>query len=107
MRRTDKELVEDALAHLAVLNEHMRRGDLTDSVVADAVSLRLASAIDALAATTEGFRERTFGGDWQVMRSTRNRIAHGYIFIDMNLIRATVEHDVPDLVNRLNRALDR
>jgi uncharacterized protein with HEPN domain len=104
--RTDQVLVNDALAHLAVLNEHMQRGDLSDSVVADAVSLRLASAIDALAETTEEFRNRTFGGDWHVMRSTRNRIAHGYIFIDINLIRATVEHDVPDLVKRLKHALE-
>lgn len=106
MSRTDHELVNDALAHLAVLNEHMQRGDLSDSAVADAVSLRLASAIDALAATTEEFRDRTFGDDWHVMRSTRNRIAHGYIFIDINLIRATVEHDVPDLVKRLWHSLE-
>jgi uncharacterized protein with HEPN domain len=101
--RTDGELVSDALAHLTVLNEHMQRGDLSDSVIADAVSMRLAAAIDALAATTEEFRQRNFGDDWHAMRSTRNRIAHGYIFIDINMIRATVEHDVPNLVERLKR----
>lgn len=64
MSRSDRELVTDALTHLAMLAEHLRRGDLTDSTVADGVCLRLAAALDALAATSEAFRVQTFGDDW-------------------------------------------
>ena len=106
MSRSDRELVTDALTHLAMLVEHLGRGDLNDSTVADAVCLRLAAALDALAATSETFRLQTFGDDWSVMRSTRNRIAHGYISIDMTLISATVENDIPGLVQQLRAALD-
>lgn len=106
MSRSDRELVSDALAHLTVLAQHRARGDLSDSTVADAVCLRLAAALDALAATSEKFRSQTFGDDWYVMRSTRNRIAHGYISIDLNLISATVENDIPELVKQLTVALE-
>lgn len=106
MSRSDRERVTDALTHLAILIEHLGRGDLSDTTVADAVCLRLAAALDALAATSEAFRVQTFGDDWYVMRSTRNRIAHGYISIDMTLISATVENDIPGLVQQLRLALD-
>jgi len=47
--RTDKEATQDALDHLAVLRAHLTRGDLGDQTIADAVSLRLAAAVEAIA----------------------------------------------------------
>jgi uncharacterized protein with HEPN domain len=65
--------------------------------VADAVSLRLAAAIESLAQCSDDVRARLFGDDWPLMWATRNRIAHGYAFIDFSIIRATVEDDLPEL----------
>ena len=47
MSRTDAERIADALDHLATLRRHASRPDLDDQLVIDAVSLRLAAAIDA------------------------------------------------------------
>ena len=56
MTRTDDELVHDALDHLRVLRLHIGRADLADQTVADAVSLRLASAGDSFfASPSSGF----------------------------------------------------
>ena len=95
MSRTDRQITQDALDHLAVLRAHLTRGDLGDQTVADAVSLRLAAAIEAIAQGTDGLRERLFDGEWHIARATRNRIAHSYIYIDHNIIAATVANDVP------------
>ncbi|WP_308799099.1 HepT-like ribonuclease domain-containing protein [Agromyces silvae] len=103
MSRSDAELLSDALEHLATLHRHLERADLDDATVADAVSLRLASAIEALAATSDEVRARVSGGRWHVIWATRNRIAHGYAGIDHAIIRATVERDLPALEAALRR----
>ena len=95
MTRTDNELIRDALDHLRVLHLHLERADLADQTVADAVSLRLASAIESVSACSAEVRDRVFGNEWAVAWATRNRIAHGYAYVDLNVIRATVKHDLP------------
>lgn len=103
MTRSDRELLEDALAHLVVLRRHLDRSDLNDATVADAVSLRLAAAIEALANTSPEVRERIVGRQWHRVWATRNRIAHGYAGIDHAIIRATVDRDLPPLEDALRR----
>jgi len=93
--RSDAELIVVAQHHLTVLHQHLERGGLQDQTIADAVSLRLAAAIEAIAQTSKDLRSRPFGDDWTLMWATRNRIAHGYTFIDMAIISATVQQDLP------------
>jgi len=95
--RTDAERIADALDHLATLRRHASRHDLDDQLVIDAVSLRLAAAIEALAGLDEALRDEVTAGRWHLMWATRNRIAHGYAFVDGDVIRATVARDVPEL----------
>jgi uncharacterized protein with HEPN domain len=104
--RLDEELVHDALDHIEMLKRHLDRGDIADETVADAVSLRLAAAIEAISETTFEFRERTFGNDWKTIWATRNRIAHGYAYVDLGIIRATVEQDLPDFEQKLRQSIE-
>ena len=105
MSRSDDELVSDALDHIEVLKRHLQRGDLGDETVADAVSLRLAAAIEAVSETSVEFCERTFGDEWKIIWATRNRIAHGYAYVDMSIIRDTVEQDLPDFEGKLRQSI--
>lgn len=41
------------------------------------------------------------------MWATRNRIAHGYAHVDLTIIRATVEQDLPGVETALNAELAR
>ena len=102
---SDVELVHEALAHIDVLKRHLTRGDLADETIADAVSLRLASAIDAVSETSGEFREQHFGDDWKIIWATHNRIAHGYTYIDLAIIRDSVEHDLPEFEHLLRTTL--
>lgn len=101
MSRTDSELIVVALNHLEILRAHMARAGLQDQTVADAVSLRLAAAIEAVSRCSEDLRLKLFGDDWPLIWATRNRIAHGYAFIDLSIIATTVEDDLPRFENRL------
>lgn len=38
---------------------------------------------------------------WQSMRGMRNKMAHGYFDIDLNVVWETVQRSLPDLLERL------
>lgn len=89
-----------------MMHHHLERSDLADETVADAVSLRLAAAIESLSSASQGVRERVFGDEWAIAWATRNRIAHGYAHIDFAIIRATVDRDLPQVEKALLAELD-
>lgn len=103
-RRSDAELLSETLTHLDLARQH-GSGDLASQLVIDAVSLRLAAAIDTLAALQDGTRDQYFGPTWAVMKGMRNRIVHGYLLVDPQIVARTVEQDVPDLIARVRAVL--
>ncbi|MEO6533813.1 MAG: HepT-like ribonuclease domain-containing protein [Pseudolysinimonas sp.] len=105
MSRSDTELVGDALDHIRILHQHLDRSDLDDMTVGDAVSLRLAAAIESLSSASQGLRDRVFGDQWSNVWATRNRIAHGYAHVDLAIIRATIDKDLPGVEAALNAEL--
>lgn len=52
-----------------------------------------------LATLGSSVREDLFGADWHLAWVMRNRIAHGYLLVD--IVRRTVERDVPLIVARI------
>lgn len=96
MKRGDRERTEEALHHLGILRRHVAGRSLDDQLVVDAVCLRLAAAIDAVAGLSGPVRDRAFGGGWRAIWATRNRIVHAYTVVDPVIIAATVEHDLDD-----------
>ena len=40
---------------------------------------------------------------WRDMRGMRNRIAHGYFDVDLDVVWRTVRDELPDLVRRLDK----
>lgn len=106
MSRSDEELVRDALEHIAVLKSHLERGSMDDLVIADAVNMRLSAAIESLSQASPELRDNYFAEDWKLMWATRNRISHGYSFVDQSLIQLTVVIRLPGLEERLRSALE-
>lgn len=96
MKRSELDVLNEAVAHLDLIRHHMSQITMDEVTVADAVNLRLASAIEALSSLSDSRRTQLFGSDWALIWATRNRIAHGYAFIDGDLIRSTVQHDLPE-----------
>lgn len=106
MTRTDADHLENAREHLRILHAHMVRSDLSDDTVFDAVCMRLSAAIESLSAISQPARDRAFGSTWPAIASVRNRIAHGYTYVDREIIDNTVAHDLDDLERGIDRLAD-
>lgn len=47
-----------------------------------------------------------FGTAWPSMWGMRNRIAHGYLLVETDIVRSTVDRDVPRIIGVIEAALD-
>lgn len=97
MTENDQAHITEALDHLNILEQHLLRASFTSPLVVDAVSFRLSAAIESLSKTSAEFRRQQFGENWHVMWAVRNRITHAYAHIDVDVIKLTIEHHVPQL----------
>lgn len=104
MSRETREILEDALVHLHLV-ERYARGDLEDQLVIDAVCMRLSASIEVLSTLAPELRVRLFRKDWSRMWGLRNRIAHGYLLVNPAIIRETVNHDVAVITERIQAEL--
>lgn len=52
-------------------------------------------------------RNTLFGNDWQFMWGMRNGIAHGYLLVNSDIVRQTVQADLPDIARIVRRELYR
>lgn len=102
MSRDDLRRIAEARAHLEILRSHLTRADLGDSVIFDAVCLRLAAAIDCVDSIDATTRDDVFGSSWPAIASVRNRIAHSYLQVDRAIIEATVTSDLPGFEAQLD-----
>ena len=50
-------------------------------------------------------RKRYPGIPWDLISGTRNRLAHGYIDVDLDVIWTIVTEDLPPLIKELKRIL--
>jgi uncharacterized protein with HEPN domain len=98
--------MRDALEHIRVLRLHVAEFGLENQLGLDAASLRLAVAIDCLNHLPPDLREALVGDEWHALRAMRNRIAHGYISVDADVVRDTVRHDLDPLERALREAYD-
>jgi uncharacterized protein with HEPN domain len=102
--RRPEELLRDAMAHFELMQDYAQR-DLSEQLVVDAVCLRLSAGIEALAGLDAERREDLFGHSWPLMWGMRNRIAHGYLLVAADIVRRTLEVDIPPIIESIRRAL--
>lgn len=103
--RSTREILGEALGHLELAQRHAT-ADLDDQLTVDATCMRLSAGIEALSRLDHTARDALFGPSWTSMWGMRNRIAHGYLLIDADIVRSTLERDVPGIIIRIQTALD-
>lgn len=104
MTRGRDEVLRDALEHFRLMQDHAQR-DLAEQLVIDAVCMRLSAGIEALAGLDDDQRHELFDGNWALMWGMRNRIAHGYFLVDADIVRRTLQVDIPPIVERIRLAV--
>lgn len=103
--RSAREILTEALTHLELAQQHAN-ADVDDQLTVDAICMRLSAGIESLSRLDHTARETFFGKGWPAMWGMRNRIAHGYLLIDTDIVRSTLERDVPGIINRIRNALE-
>lgn len=104
MTRSGGELLGDALAHFERI-EGYAEGDLNEQVVIDAICMRLSAGIEVLGRLAPDSLEGLFGDSWTDMWGMRNRIAHGYLSVNTDIVRQTVEEDLPPIIAAIRAEL--
>lgn len=89
--------MSEALVHLELASSYACVDDLGQLVI-DAICMRVSAGIEVLARLDPNAQSRLFGDNWQFMWGMRNRIAHGYLMVDSDIVQQTIETDLPDIV---------
>ena len=104
MSRSTPEILREALGHFEQMQAYSAN-DLTSQLVIDAICMRLSAGLESLNRLERGTLDELFGADWPLMWGMRNRIAHGYLLVDADIVRKTVDRDIPTIVERINAHL--
>lgn len=102
--RTTQELITEALEHFDRALEYSTR-DLSDQLTLDVIAMRLSAGIDSLMHVEDGVLLSILGDQWPKMRGMRNRMAHGYAFVNSVIIVKTIESNLPPVVDVLRAQL--
>ncbi len=106
MSRRDDQRLEDILAAVAAIGDHLGRGMVDEGLVFDAVRVRLIEIGEAVRAITPELLDREPGISWVDVAGMRNHLAHRYFDTAHAIVQATIDHDLPPLAAAVRRLLD-
>jgi uncharacterized protein with HEPN domain len=87
-------------------NKGRTRKDLdSDEMLAFATIHLIEMLGEASRTISSDFRREYSEVPWELINGTRNRLAHGYIDVDLDIIRIIVVDDLPPLIIQLKRIL--
>ncbi|WP_164479121.1 HepT-like ribonuclease domain-containing protein [Nakamurella antarctica] len=69
-----------------------------NQLVIDAICMRLSAGMEVLTRLESQVRTGLFGDNWQFMWGIRNSIAHGYLLVNSDIVRQTIQMDLPEIV---------
>jgi uncharacterized protein with HEPN domain len=95
--RHDRQRIDDILAAIEAIGAHLRRGDLSDGLVFDAIRVRLIEIGEAVKALPAALLANEPRIPWAQIAQMRDRLAHRYFDTSHVIVTATVEHDLPEL----------
>lgn len=103
MTRHDIQRLDDILAAIEAIDQHLTRGELTDGLIFDAVRVRLIEIGAAVKALPAELLEHEPGIPWSEVARMRDRLAHRYFDSSHAILQATVEQDIPELTKAVRR----
>lgn len=107
MSRTDLERLDDVLAAAAAIAAHLRRGDLADGLVFDAVRVRLIEIGEAIKDVEPDLLALEPNVPWNDVAGMRDHLAHRYFNTEHSIVAATIDHDLPPLIAAVERLRSR
>jgi len=104
----ERQRLADIQAAIDAIRSHLRRGDLSDGLVFDAVRIRLVEIGEAVKALPEDLLATQPSIPWRQIARMRDHLAHRYFDTAHAVLQATVEEDWLDLeraIHALNLSL--
>lgn len=92
----------DIQAAIVAIRSHMRRDDLSDGLVFDAVRIRLLEIGEAVKALPADILATEPSIPWTQIARMRDHLAHRYFDPSHAILQGTIDHDLPVL----ERAVD-
>jgi len=105
--RHDRQRLDDILAAIDTIRAHLRRGDLSDGLVFDAVRVRLIEIGEAVKALPSDLLAHQPEVPWAQIAGMRDRLAHRYFDTSHAILRATVDHDLPEIERAVRTLISR
>jgi uncharacterized protein with HEPN domain len=104
----ERQRLSDIQAAIDAIRSHLRRGDLSDGLIFDAVRIRLLEIGEAVKALPAELLDMQPSIPWRQITRMRDHLAHRYFDTAHAILQATVDEDLPDLeraVGELARSL--
>lgn len=95
------------MAAIEAIGAHLRRGNLGDGLVFDAVRVRLIEIGEAVKALPDDLLATESALPWAQIAGMRDRLAHRYFDTSHAILAATVDEDLPELDAAVRRLLQR
>ena len=105
MSRHARQRLLDVRAALDAIDAHIRRGDLSDGLVFDAVRVRLIEIGEAVKALPDEVLAGEADLPWSEIARMRDHLAHRYFDTTHSIVAATVTQDLPELRRAIHRLL--
>ncbi len=97
MTYRERQRLADIDAAIDAIHSHLRRGNLSDGLVLDAVRIRLLEIGEAVKALPAELLSSQPSIPWAQIARMRDHLAHRYFDTDDALVQATVDNDLPEL----------
>jgi uncharacterized protein with HEPN domain len=101
--RHEQRRLDDIRAAIEAIRSHLTRGELSDGLIFDAVRVRLIEIGEAVKGLHRAFLANEDTIPWDQLAAMRDRLAHRYFDTSRAVLQATVEHDLPELEQAIER----
>lgn len=106
MTRYDQQRLSDIVSAITAIREHLRRGDLSDGMVFDAVRIRLLEIGEAVKALSPNLLNSEPTIPWRQIAAMRDQLAHRYFDTSHAIVTATVGSDLDELEAAVSRLIE-
>lgn len=107
MSRRDVERLQDILDAINAIRSHLRRGNLSDGLIFDAVRARLIEIGEAVKGLPDDVLASEPALPWSAIARMRDRLAHHYFDTLHSHVAGTVTHDLEPLEAAVRRLQNR
>ena len=103
MSRHDADRLDNITAAIEAIRSHVERGPLSDSLVSDAVRIRLLEIGEAVKSLPENLTSTEPDIPWRQIARMRDHLAHRYFMTELEILQSTIEEDLGPLRDAVDR----